>query len=279
MENAIGFDFNRSQSGKNMGNLNRRTLLNLFLLLSQCSLIACASITPSPTVQPALTDTLSPTESKSPTTTFTLTSTIPPTFSETISPSSTSTITPTATSEFPIVEVNVQAAHCRYGPSKAFLHAADLFEGDTGFVQGRFQYSNWLYVKWDKLAYRCWVSPYVVDVIGEIDQIGYANIGLERIPSTLYTPPQNVQASREGELVSIFWDRVPMTEDDDRGYLIEAFVCQDSAYIWWTARMDSQFTTTYSVKDEAGCAFPSTGKIYTVEKHGYTEPATIPWPP
>lgn len=262
-----------------MPNIDRRLLLLLLVLLSQYYLLGCVSIAPNPTVQSALTDTMSPTASASATATYTLTSTIQPTFTDTLSPTSTSTITPTATSEFPIVEVNVQAAHCRYGPSKAFLHAADLYEGDRGFVQGRFQFSKWLYVKWDKLAYRCWVSPYVVDVIGEIDQIGYANIGLERIPSTLYYPPQNVRANREGETVTIFWDRVPMTEDDDRGYLIEAFVCQEGAYIWWTARMESQHITTYSVNDEAGCAFPSSGKIYTVEKHGYTEPVTIPWPP
>ena len=257
----------------------RRILLILLLLLSLFALMACARVTPSPTIQPTFTATFTPTTSKSPTTTFTLTSTILPTFTKTISPTLTSTITPTATSEFPVVEVNVQAAHCRYGPTKAFLHAADLYEGDKGFVHGRFQFSNWLYVKWDKLAYMCWVSPYVVDVLGETDQIGYANIGLERIPSTLYHPPQNVRASREGELVSIFWDRVSMTEDDDRGYLIETFVCQEGAYIWWTARIDSQFTTTYSVYDEAGCAFPSSGKIYAAEKHGYTEPVIIPWPP
>jgi len=28
-----------------------------------------------------------------------------------------------------------------------------------------------------------------------------------------------------------FWDQVFMTEDDDRGYLIVAWVCQNGAYI------------------------------------------------
>ena len=69
-----------------------------------------------------------------------------------------------------------------------------------------------------------------------------------------------------------------MTSDDDRGYFIEAFVCQDGAYLWWTAAMDSQTETSYTVKDEAGCAAPSWGKLYTVEKQGFSQPAEIPWP-
>jgi hypothetical protein len=60
------------------------------------------------------------------------------------------TIVPTATSSFPTVTVK-QQAHCRYGPAVAYLHAADLYVGDKGTVQGRALYSNWLYIKFDKL--------------------------------------------------------------------------------------------------------------------------------
>ena len=38
------------------------------------------------------------------------------------------------------------------------------------------------------------------------------------------------------------------------------------------------FTTSYTVKDEAGCPAPSNGQLYTVEKHGYSQPVEIPWP-
>ena len=190
----------------------------------------------------------------------------------------TPSITLTPTFAFPDVVVNAAAAHCRYGPSKAYLHAADLYEGDHGVVQGRFRYSDWLYVKWDKINYLCWVSPYVIDIKGDISTIGYAEIGLERIPSTLYNPPQNVQATREGDRVTITWDRVNMTVDDDRGYLIEAWVCQNGSYIWWTVSFPDQFTTSYTVIDEAGCHSTSSGKIFTVEKHGYTQPTIISWP-
>jgi hypothetical protein len=70
-----------------------------------------------------------------------------------------------------------------------------------------------------------------------------------------------------------------MTTDDDRGYLLELFVCQNTVYIWWTDSYPDQFTTSYTVKDEAGCAQPSSGKLYTVEKHGFSEAVNIPWPP
>jgi hypothetical protein len=230
--------------------------------------IRTATITPSPTKEPTQTSTTTQTSTNTPTSTVTATPTI------TLTP----TITPTPTFDFPSVKVNVQAAHCRYGPAKAYLHAADLYEGDRGLVQGRFQNSDWLYVKWEKLNYRCWVSPYVVEVSGDVSTVAYHRIGLERIPTTLYSPPKNVQAIREGESVIITWDRVPMTEDDDRGYFIEAFVCQDGAYLWWPVSFPDQYTTSYSVKDEAGCANESKGQIYTVEKHGYTEPVPIPWP-
>ena len=69
-----------------------------------------------------------------------------------------------------------------------------------------------------------------------------------------------------------------MTLDDDRGYLLELFVCQDTIYKWWTDSYPDQHSTSYTVRDEAGCAQPSSGKLYTVEKHGFSEPAIIPWP-
>jgi hypothetical protein len=263
-----------------------RSYFSLLLTLSFLSITACTdSLEISAVVEPTTVtyEESSPTDTDQPT--QTLSSTIEPPktdyLSKTNLPTLTSspTVTVTPIYEYPSVVVNVQAAHCRYGPSKAYLHAADLYMGDVGVVDGRFLYSDWLFVKWEKLHYHCWVSPYVVDVTGDISQLGYVDVQLWRIPSTLYQPPTNVQASRQGDLVTITWDSVWMTEDDDRGYLIEAWVCQDGAFIWWTASFENQYITSYSVKDDNTCNSTSSGVIYTVEKHGYTEPAVIPWPP
>jgi len=221
------------------------------------------------TLMPAFTLTLSFT----PTFTETFTPTVTPTPS--ITPSPTITATPTFT--FPTVTVNKQA-HCRYGPSVAYLHAADLYAGDKGTVRGRYIYSNWLYVRFDKLNYSCWVAPSVVDVVGDITKVNYMELNLQSIGSNQYGPPKNVTAVRDGDMVTISWDQVEMTKDKDRGYLLELFVCQNTVYLWWTDSYPDQFTTSYTVKDEAGCAQPSSGLLYTVEKHGFSEPAKISWP-
>ena len=212
-----------------------------------------------------------PSHTPSPTTTFTPTITFTPTV--TLTP----TITATPTFAFPVVTVNKQA-HCRYGPAVAYLHAADLYPGDVGSVRGRAVYSNWLYIKFDKLNYFCWVAPSVVDVVGDISNINKVTPNLLSIGSNQYGPPHNVSAVRDGDTVTISWDQMMMTDDKDRGYFIEAFVCQDGNYLWWTFSYPDQFITSYTVKDEAGCPGPSYGQLYTVEKHGYSQPVDIPWP-
>ncbi len=221
--------------------------------------------TPVPTSTFTPTFTLTPTETLTPTLTFTPTITLSP------------TVTATPTFAFPSVTVNKQA-HCRYGPSVAYLHAADLYAGDKGTVRGRFVYSQWLYIKFDKLNYFCWVAPSVVDVVGDISKINYQELHLQTIGSNMYGPPSGVTAVRNGSRVTISWNQVKMTADDDRGYLLELFVCQDNFYLWWTDSYDNQYTTSYTVKDEKGCPEPSSGLLYTVEKHGFSDPVVIPWP-
>ncbi len=169
--------------------------------------------TPSPTA--TLTETLTPTITLTPTLTFTPSITATPTFA------------------FPTVTVNKQA-HCRYGPSVAYLHAADLYPGDTGTVRGRYIYSKWLYIKFDKLKYFCWAASSVVDVVGDISKIKYVELNLQSIGSNMYGAPGNVTAVRDGNKVTISWNQVKMTKDDDRGYLLELFVCQDTIFMWWT---------------------------------------------
>ena len=254
----------------------RSRFVILFLLI----VAACTPATEQPLTPTILSLTATPaplTETPLPTVTMTATETRTPTAAYTATITPTSTVTATPTFNFPTVTVNKQA-HCRYGPSVAYLHAADLYAGDKGTVRGRFIYSNWLYVKFDKLSYSCWVAPSVVDVVGDVSSVGYKELNLQSIGSNQYGPPKNVLAVRSGDQVTISWDRVEMSQDKDRGYLLELFVCQNGSYLWWTDSYPDQFSTSYTVKDEAGCSEPSSGKLYTVEKHGFSEPVEIPWP-
>jgi hypothetical protein len=247
-----------------------KIILLLVLLATACTTPQQPTATTIPaTATSAVTATSAPalTATETFTPTVTLTATITPTF----------TVTTTPTFAFPTVTVNKQA-HCRYGPSAAYLHAADLYAGDKGTVRARFIYSNWLYIKFDKLGYMCWVAPSVVDVVGDVTTVGYKELDLQSIGSNQYGPPKNVTAVRDGDQVTISWDQVKMTKDKDRGYLLELFVCQNGNYLWWTDSYPDQYSTSYTVKDEAGCPEPSSGKLYTVEKHGFSEPVDIPWP-
>ena len=241
---------------------------------------ACAPSTPQPTLQPSATAplvTATEESTETPKATLTSTATAEPTLTSTPTIELSPTVTLTPTFAFPGVTVNKQA-HCRYGPSVAYLHAADLYPGDVGSVRSRFLYSNWLYIKFDKLNYFCWVAPSVVDVVGDISTVTYKELNLQSIGSNMYGPPGNVTAVRDGNNVTISWSKVEMTLDDDRGYLLELFVCQDGFLYWWTDSYPDQHSTSYTVRDEAGCNQPSSGNLYTVEKHGFSEPALIPWP-
>jgi hypothetical protein len=164
-------------------------------------------------------------------------------------------------------------AFCRYGPGRAYLPAGDLYAGDRGFVWNRNFNGSWLWVRFDKLWYACWVSASVLEVEGDIFSVVTYNPPLPK--STLYGPPDDVEAYRDGGTVIVSWDRVNMTEDDDRGYLIEAQICQNGYLIDIAAHTNDN---EYTFSDEENCDRSSNGRLYTVEKHGYTDWVPIPWP-
>lgn len=265
----------------------RWTWLYLGLLLLPM-LSACE---PSPEAQATLTATAQTataalwTETPSPTATFTFTYTPSPTFTftttftSTLTPTITLTpsITPSPTFDFPKVTVNVAMAACLYGPAKSYLWKYDLVKGDKGFVGGRAPVGNWLYVKFDRWTDYCWVSPYVVDVVGDVKRVTIQQVRLP-ITNALYAAPTNVNAERNGDQVTVTWNEVWMTQDDDRGYFLDVWVCQDGNYVWMPTALPDQYHTTATFTDQPGCSQTSGGKLYTVEKHGYTSPVNIPWP-
>ena len=196
---------------------------------------------------------------------------MPPTSTE-APPTSTPTSTQTPTPAQPFAIVNVQA-HCRYGPGVAYLHAGDLYPGDRGLIYGRNQSSTWVWFQPEKLSYKCWAATSTVDVTGDLKTV---HIVTTRLPySSLYGSPQNVQTARDGDQVTIAWDPLPFTKDDDRGYMLELTTCQGGRLSTETIQT---YDTVITVTDEGNCAGGSGGKLWGVEKHGYTQPVDIPWP-
>jgi hypothetical protein len=167
----------------------------------------------------------------------------------------------------------VPAAHCRYGPGTAYLHAGDLYEGDHGLLWNRNYSATWLWVRFDKLNYACWVAASVVTVDGNVKSVVVTQTRLPH--SVLYGQPNNVDAKRDGNKVTVTWDSVWMTEDDFRGYMIEARLCQNG-FLFDTAVHTNG--TSLTLTDDTDCDSRSSGKLYAVEKHGYTDPVKIDWP-
>jgi hypothetical protein len=247
----------------------------LLALLAGCSIsntaapsatIAPPSSTPSATSSPTATLTAKATATQTPTFTPTPTVTLTPTVTHT------RTVTPTPTEVLPQGTVLMQA-FCRYGPGKAYLYSHGLFEGDHVTIDGRSPSASWLWVKPDNLERHCWAAASVMEVSG--DPRSAPVVTTELPHSTLYGPPEEVEAYREGDQVTVVWSRVWMTEDDDRGYLIEATICQGGGLVSVAVQTNE---TSYTFTDETGCGGASGGRLYTVEKHGYTDPVEIPWP-
>lgn len=227
--------------------------------------------TPSPSATPSATDTPTPTA------TFTATST--PTASQSPTPAGTptTTLTPSATPTYkPIAATVLEQSNCRYGPGAAYLYEWGLFPGVRVDIVGRNDLGTWAYVHPWTYFDRCWVRADLLDIRGDLRE---APPYYSRLPfGELYQPPTNVRASRNGDQVTIAWDPVWMTTDDDRGYLIEAWLCQDGQLIFTPLSTTHYTETTITVQDEAGCMQPSGARVYTAEKHGYTQWILVPWP-
>lgn len=155
------------------------------------------------------------------------------------------------------------------------MYSHGLYEGDLGEVHGRNYSSTWLWVQPLNLDRHCWVAASVVEVNGNIQSVVVANN--TRLPFTTFLgPPKEVQAVRDGSQVIVRWSDVNVKPpEDSRGYLIEATLCQGGVLTWVAVHTES---TSYIFTDEPGCNGESGGKLYAVEKHGYTDPVTIPWP-
>lgn len=232
-------------------------------------------------IEVPVTVTLSPTPDESPTPTGT------PTITETAAPTAAPSSTPTYSP--PRIRVRMWS-QCRYGPGVGYLYKYDLFEGNLMEVfgwreilaqqtDGTWAPRTWLYVRAVGGVNLCWVNSNLVEVVrGDIYD---APVYYAMLPgSELYQPVKAVEAWREGNLVTVMWRSIWMTEDDYRGYLIEAWVCHGGQLYFTPVGYVGVNVTNPAVliPDEPGCSELSNARLYAAEKHGYTYWISVPWP-
>lgn len=197
-----------------------------------------------------------------------------PTLTLTPTVTGTPTVVVTPTFDFPDFTVTESQANCRYGPGTAYLYAAGLYAGDQAEIRGRNYSGTWLYLKPAKIEYFCWAAASLGEVQGDIFSV---IVWQPNLPKTIFIgQPSGVQAVRNGNQVLVTWSHINVKPPEDaRGYLIEAVICQSGSLVTIAVHTDDN---GYIITDDQNCEGGSGGKLYGVEKHGYTDPVTIPWP-
>jgi hypothetical protein len=207
----------------------------------------------------------------------TVTPTLTPLY--TFTPSATPSIT--STPGLPVVTI-LEYTDCLNGPASFYLYKTSLPADALMEVVGRSQEGSWFYVEEVNGWNPCWVQAAQARFnIGDASNIPFVYSTLPY--SNQYWPP-NAVARREGNEVTISWPAVWMSLDDYRGYLIEAWVCQDGTQVFLPISIFPPLannTGTLSVKttDESGCDLPSSAHIYSADKYGYSTGQKIFWPP
>jgi hypothetical protein len=227
--------------------------------------------------------TVTPTETREVSQTLTDTPTITPT--STLTP--TFTITPTYAP--PRIRVTLHS-QCMFGPGVGFLYKYDILadtimnaigqrETLVQIASGDWEPRTWYYIQAIGGNNPCWISGSLIEpVSGDLSSVPVFTSFLPI--SQLYGPVTNASATRVGDMVTVFWTGIWMTEDDYRGYLVETWVCHNGQLYYTPVGYKGPNSNILAVEipDEPGCSEPSSGRVYAVEKHGYTAWILVPWP-
>lgn len=125
----------------------------------------------------------------------------------------------------------------------------------------------------------CWMNLEFMDVQGDINTVTPVDPLSIKLPWSPYYPALSfAKAEREGDEVIISWTALQLRPGDDseqEPYLLETWVCHDGKLIFTPV---GAYVNKVNVIDETGCAEPSFGRVYGVEKHGYTKYLMFLWP-
>ena len=237
--------------------------------------------TASPLPQPAYAATLSPTETPFPTDTSTATATA--TATDTPLPTSTDTPPRTATASVESLRaiVTVRLLSCRYGPGADYLYLYALREGANIRLIGRTDGDNW---HWARVEGRnpCWVNTSYLLVEGDWRQLPIVYPGVARLPVSPYYPPTSITSiARLGNSVTVEWAPIPLRAGDEEDesmqhYILELWHCRGGSLMFEPLGTNDTYLT---VVDEPGCAASSHARLFVQEKHGFSGPTQVIWPP
>jgi hypothetical protein len=181
-----------------------------------------------------------------------------------------------------IGEVNADQLACRYGPGWPYLYLYGLRKGNRLEVIGRLDDANWIWVQAIGGNKPCWIKAEFMNVQGDVMSVEPVYPGKAKLPITPYYLPTTVlSATREGNMVTVSWLDIPLKAGDEENermnhYIIEVWRCEAGQF-----RFEPLATNSLEISfvDEPGCAEASHGGVIVQDKHGFTAPAEIPWPP
>lgn len=168
---------------------------------------------------------------------------------------------------------------CFYGPSKAYLYKYGLLGGSNLEIIGIMQDTQYIQVRAIGGDNPCWMNLEWMTVKGDINNVQPIDPLEIVLPMSPYYPAlSSVSATRNGNEVTITWSPLYLRAGDDseqEPYLVEAWVCQAGKLTFIPIGL---YETSTNIIDETGCEQPSHGRVYGVEKHGYTKYIEVPWP-
>jgi hypothetical protein len=247
----------------------KRLLFLTLLILSAC---APAVQTPAPT-PPAVV--VPPTATALPS----ATPTPEPSVTHTAAPSA--TLTPTQVEKIR-VKITINMAVCHYGPGKPYLYKYGVYQGYNMEALSRDVTNTYVEVQaigGDK-PNPCWVNAEYMEFQGDMNTLKVVRPEEIVLPmSPYYAPPVGIKAERSGDEVTVSW--VPLNlkagdSSEQAPYIIEAWVCQADELVFQPV---GSYQNKVVILDEPGCADASRARLLAAEKHGYTRPVEIDWPP
>jgi hypothetical protein len=195
-------------------------------------------------------------------------------------PSSTSSPTPIPTYVKLRGEVIIDQAVCHYGPGVPYLYKYGVYKGSNLEILRRVEDGNYVEIQAIGGNNPCWVKVDYLKLKGELISLKPVRAEEVVLPySPYYASPGGVSAKRIGDEVTVSWNALELRAGDDSEqtpYIIEAMVCRQGQLVFMPT---GAFKTSVTIKDEPGCPEPSHARFIAAEKHGYTRPVDVPWPP